>query len=259
MIVKTKSSLFRKPGLISAISAAGLLWCVCSEFSLADTPAKPAEPPPPQPQVQPKTPALPDLAPLALELPGATLKGTPSDLPTGANIEPPPDPDKAPPPFMAPKGVKNVALSKKVTASVNPFMGELSQITDGQKEPIDDQVAQMRKGTQYVQVDLGEVYSIYAVAMWHDHCYLQIFHDVIVQVADDAEFTKNVRTLFNNDTDNSSGLGLGTDREYFETRLGKIVDAKGVKARYVRCYTKGSHLSAINAWQEVEVYGLPAS
>ena len=196
---------------------------------------------------------------MALELPGATLKGTPTDLPAGPTIEPPPDPDKAPPPFLAPKGVKNVAQGKKVTASVNPFMGELSQLTDGQKEPIDDQVVQMKKGTQYVQVDLGAVYSIYAVVMWHDHCYLQLFRDVIVQVADDAEFTKDVRTLFNNDTDNSSGLGLGTDREYFETRLGKIVDAKGVKARYVRCYTKGSHVSAINAWEEVEVYGLPAS
>jgi len=36
------------------------------------------------------------------------------------------------------------------------------------------------------------------------------------------------------------------------------VPAKGVKARYVRAYTKGSSLSAINCWQELEVYALPA-
>ncbi len=196
-------------------------------------------------------------APLPIALPAPTLKGTPEDIPKGPNVEPPPDPDKPPPPFLAPKGVTNVALGKPVTASVKPFTGELIQITDGKKEPFDDQVVEFRKGTQWVQIDLGEPYEIYAVAIWHDHRYLQVFHDVIVQVADDAEFTQTVRTLFNNDSDNSSGLGMGTDREYFETRFGKVIDAKGTKARYVRCYTRGSSLSAINVWQEIEVYALP--
>ncbi len=65
-------------------------------------------------------------------------------------------------------------------------------------------------------------------------------------------------TVYNNDVDNSSGLGVGTDREYFETHEGRIVDAKGVKGRYVRGYTKGGSLSALNCWQEIEVYALPA-
>lgn len=203
-------------------------------------------------------PTAQETAPLPIVLPAPSLKGTPEDIPKGPHIEPPPDPDKPPPQFLAPKNVTNVALGKPVTASVKPFTGELAQITDGKKEPFDDQVVEMRKGTQWVQIDLGRQYEIYAIVMWHDHRYLQVFHDVIVQVADDAEFTQNVRTLFNNDSDNSSGLGIGTDREYFETRFGKIVDAKGTKARYVRCYTRGSSLSAINVWQEIEVYGLPA-
>jgi hypothetical protein len=58
--------------------------------------------------------------------------------------------------------------------------------------------------------------------------------------------------------DNSSGLGVGTDREYFETHEGRIVEVKGVKGRYVRGYTKGGSLSALNCWQEIEVYALPA-
>ena len=45
----------------------------------------------------------------------------------------------------------------------------------------------------------------------------KVYHDVIVQVADDPDFIENVRTIFNNDSDNTSGLGVGTDREYFET------------------------------------------
>ena len=193
---------------------------------------------------------------LALKLPAPTLKGTPEDLPAGPNIDP--LSDKPRPAFMAPKGVKNVAAGKPVTSSVKPFSGELSQITDGKKEAFDYDAVEMKKGTQYVQIDLGEPYAIYAVVMWHDHRYIQVMHDVIVQVSDDPEFKNNVTTLFNNDMDNSSGLGVGTDHEYFETHEGRIVDGKGVKARYLRGYTKGGSLSALNCWQEIEVYALPA-
>lgn len=193
---------------------------------------------------------------LALQLPSPTLKGTPEDLPQGPHIEP--LSDKPRPAFMAPKGVKNVALGKPVTSSVAPFSGELSQITDGKKEAFDSDAVEFKKGTQWVQVDLGDVYSIYAIAMWHDHRYIQVIHDVIVQVSDDPEFKTNVQTLFNNDLDDSSALGVGADREYFETNQGKIADAKGVKARYVRGYTKGGTGTALNCWQEIEAYALPA-
>lgn len=197
--------------------------------------------------------------PLQLKLPAPTLKGTPEDLPTGPMIEPLPSPDTPRPPLLVPKGVTNVALGKPVTASVKPFTGELSQITDGKKEAYDYDAVEFRKGTQWIQVDLGQPYAIYAIAMWHDHRYIQVMHDVIVQISNDPEFKENVVTVFNNDIDNSSGLGAGTDKEYFETHDGKIVDAKGTVGRYVRAYTRGSSLSALNAWQELEVYGLPAN
>jgi hypothetical protein len=197
-----------------------------------------------------------DLAPLPLQLPQPTLKGTPDDLPTGPGIEPLSDKPRAP--FLAPKGTKNVAFQKKVTLSdKNPISGKPELITDGQKEAFDDQVVEMHKNTQYAQVDLGEPCTIYAVVIWHDHRWLQVFHDVIVQVADDPDFTQNVRNLFNNDMDNTSGRGIGKDREYFETQEGKLIDAKGIQARYLRSYTKGSTLSAFNVHQEIEVYGMP--
>jgi hypothetical protein len=202
--------------------------------------------------------AEPELAPLPLKLPPPTLKGTPDDLPKGANVEA--VPEKAPPPFMAPKGAKNVALNKKVTSSDrNPISGELAQITDGTKEAFDEQAVELRKGVQWVQVDLGEVCDIYAVVMWHDHRVLQVFRSVVVQTADDPDFIENVTTLFNNDTENSAGLGIGFDKQYFETQFGKVIPAKaGLKARYVRSYSKGSNLSGLNSYQEIEVYGQPA-
>lgn len=194
--------------------------------------------------------------PLKLKLPAHTTKGTPEDLPAGPNIEPPPK--SAPPPIQVPEGVKNVAAAKTVTSSVAPYTGELSQVTDGKREPLDEDVVEFKKGTHWVQVDLGEPFAIHAVALWHDHRLLQAFHDVILQVSDDPEFKNGVTTVYNNDTDNSSKLGVGTDREYFELEFGRVVPVKGVKARYVRGYTKGSSLSAINCWQEIEVYALPA-
>ncbi len=194
--------------------------------------------------------------PLALQLPAHTLKGTPEDLPAGPNIEPPSD--KPPTPLQVPKGVINVAAGKSATSSVKPFTGELSQLTDGKKEPLDDDAVEMRKGTQWVQVDLGESVAIHAIALWHDHRYVQLIHDVIVQISDDPEFKSGVTTLFNNDTDNSSGQGVGTDREYFEIHFGKVVAGQGVKARYVRGYSKGGSLTALNCWQEIEAYALPA-
>ena len=86
----------------------------------------------------------------------------------------------------------------------------------------------------------------------------RVYFDVIVQLADDAAFKKNVRTLFNNDHDNTSGLGAGKDMNYVETAEGKLVDAKGARARYVRLYSKGNNANELNHYVEVEVFGRPA-
>ncbi len=198
-----------------------------------------------------------ELVPLPLKLPLPTLKGTPDELPKGPGIEPPPE--KPRPAFSAPKGARNVALGKKVTASDrNPVFGDLSMITDGNKEAIDAHVIELRKGVQWVQVDLGEVCEVYALVMWKDHRVLQVCRGVVVQAADDPDFIDNVTTLFNNDTENVTGQGIGTDRQYFETQQGKLIPVKNaLKTRYLRFYSKGSNLTALNGYQEIEVYGQP--
>jgi hypothetical protein len=81
----------------------------------------------------------------------------------------------------------------------------------------------------------------------------------VIQVADDPDFTKNVRTLFNNDADNSSGLGIGSDMHYVETAEGKLIDAKGVRARYIRLYSNGNSSNELNHYIEVEVFGMGTS
>jgi hypothetical protein len=198
-----------------------------------------------------------DLAPLPVKLPVPGYEGTPKDMPPDTTAEKPSGKPRAV--FMAPKGVTNVAQGKPVTASDDkPISGELKLITDGQKDAFDENVVVLRRRTQWVQIDLGADYNLYAILVWHEHKTPVVYRDIIVQVADDAAFTKNVQTVFNNDQDNSSMIGIGTDREYFEGYEGKLIDPKGVKGRYLRCYSRGNTDHALNCYTEVEAYGLPA-
>jgi len=202
-----------------------------------------------------------DLAPLPLVLPLPALKGTPPNLPANTTAEP--LNSKPRPVFFAPKGVVNVALGKPVSASdTNLITGDLRQITDGKKGAYEENVVTLRRGLQWVQIDLQGEFNLYAIVLWHDFSTPVVYRDVIVQISDDAEFKTGVRTLFNNDQKNSAGFGIGTDREYFDNPLtgaGKLIDAKGARARYVRCYSHGSSDNALNTYIEVEAYGLPAS
>lgn len=198
-----------------------------------------------------------DLAPIPLKLPKPAFKGTPKDVPPGTNLEPP---RKGPrPAFLAPKGATNVALNKPVTASDNdPIIGSHKFVTDGEKEATEGSYVEYGPGLQWVQIDLGKPATLYAIVIWHRHMNAIVYHDVVVQAADDADFTKNVRTLFNNDHDNSSGLGIGPDKEYWETNEGKLIDAKATIARYLRFYSKGSTADDQNHYTEIEVYGAAA-
>ncbi len=212
---------------------------------------------PPARRVKPRGPVAKHLVPLKLKLPKPAFKGTPTHVPPGTNLE---KPRKGPrPPLLVPTGVTNVARGKKVTSSDSePIIGELALVTDGDKSADEGSYVELGPGRQWVQVDLKRKYHIYAVVVWHTHAHAQVYHDVVVQVSDDPDFIKGVHTLFNNDHDNSSGLGLGHDKEYWETYEGKLIDAKGVAGRYVRLYSNGSTADEQNRYTEVEVYGLPA-
>jgi hypothetical protein len=139
-----------------------------------------------------------------------------------------------------------------------PIIGELSIITDGDKEATDGSYVELGPGVQNVVIDLGGENNIYAIVIWHQHKQAGVYYDVIVQVADDPDFITNVQTLFNNDVDNSAGQGAGQDMHYVETNEGKLVNGKGVKARYVRLYSNGNTQNELNQYIEVEVYGKPA-
>ena len=163
------------------------------------------------------------------------------------------------PPLMVPAGIRNVALNKPVKASdENPLIGELKMITDGdKKETVEGRYVELDPFLQHVIIDLENRHKIFAVALWHYYSQPRVYFDVVVQTADDPDFTVNVNTIFNNDIDNSSGLGIGKDMHYIETNMGKLIDANCVEARYIRLYSNGNTANDLNHYVEVEVYGRP--
>ncbi|MFM7748956.1 MAG: discoidin domain-containing protein [Opitutaceae bacterium] len=192
-------------------------------------------------------------APLKVEVPKPLFAGTPRPI-SLANLEPA---NTKRPDIMVAPDVKLLSKGKKVTSSDSlPVIGELSCITDGDKTGIDGAYVELGPNTQWVQVDLGSSAKIAAVAVWHFHSQARVYHDVVIQISDDAEFKKGVTTIFNTDDDNSSKLGKGADKSYVETNNGRIVDAKNTAGRYVRLYSNGNTSDELNHYCEVEVFGV---
>ena len=188
--------------------------------------------------------------PLQTDLPKPLFVGTPVpiDVP---NLEPKLTGKR--PDFLVPAGTTNLARGKKVTASDNePVVGTLDLVTDGDKEGDEGSWVELAPGRQWVQIDLEKPAEIAAILVWHFHSQERVYRDVVVQVSNDATFSQGVTTIY----DNSSA---GTDRPYIETYQGKLIDARGVKGRYVRLYSHGNTTDKMNHYIEVEVWGKPAS
>jgi len=197
----------------------------------------------------------PKLVPAPIELPKPGLEGTPPNF-NIPNLEKPSN--KPRPPFLVPEGVTNVAKDKKVTSSEKePLVGDLTMITDGDTEQVEGNDVELGPNVQSISIDLASPQEIYGILFWH---YFQprVYYSVIVQTADDEAFKQNVQTWFNNDINNKAGQGAGKNLNYIESYEGKLVDAKGVKARYVRLYSAGNNANNLNHYVEVEVFGKPA-
>ena len=174
------------------------------------------------------------------------------------------------PPILVPVGCdKLLSRGCKVTSSEDdkggPIIGKLEDITDGIKECNHDVMyVELGPRPQWIQIDLGEEKEIHAICIWHYHCLFssyssfrfgRIYRDVICQISNDPKFIDGVVTVFNNDHDNSTGIGVGKDLEYIESRFGRPFAVDAVKGRYVRCYSRGNTDNAMNHYLEVEVFG----
>ena len=197
-----------------------------------------------------------ELKPLKLDLPKPQFIGTPTDFQV-SNLE---VPMGSRPTFYVPEGVTNIALGKLIESSdESPIMGEIDLINDGDKEAVEGTYVELNQGPQHITFDLEEKHTIYAVVVWHFHQSARVYSDVVVQISDDPDFLFDVHTVFNNDMNNSLGLGVGEDPHYVETAEGRLIDAKGFEGRYVRLYSNGNTSNDLNHYIEIEIYGNPAN
>ena len=150
----------------------------------------------------------------------------------------------------------NVALGKPVSSSdENPILGKLNMITDGDKDKRPDfsTLVELSVLRQYIEIDLEAEYNIYGIVVLHYLNESRIYNDVIVKISKSQEFSDAI-TVFNNDLDNSSQLGVGKDYEYVESSGGKVIIVNNIRGRYVRLYSNGNNRNDLNHYVEVEVY-----
>lgn len=189
---------------------------------------------------------------LTTEIPAEVIEGTPQPIQV-PNLETAPNDA---PSLQVPEGTSLVSLGKPVTSSDDfPIIGDINYLTDGDKQAGEGYFVELMDGLQWIQIDLEAPTTIEAVWLWHYHSQARAYHDVIVQVSNDPEFQSDVTTLFNNDFDESAGMGRGSDRPYVESRFGKLIDGRGTSAQYVRFYSNGNTSNDMNHYIEAEVYG----
>ena len=145
-------------------------------------------------------------------------------------------------------GLKNLAHGAAPTT--DGAADGAARATDG--DPTGD-AWNLGAGLRYAQFDLGAARTVDSLRVWHSHADERRYRDVIFQLSEDPTFAAGVTTVFNNDLDDSSGLGAGQHGEYTESASGKIVAFAPVAARYVRLYSNGNTRDANNHYAEVMI------
>ena len=91
---------------------------------------------------------------LDTDLPSPMFVGTPKNFASRVYLDEA-NFGKPRPPFYVPRGVRNVAAGMLVTSSEpEPVIGEVEQVTDGDKEGGDGSYVELGFGVQWVQIDL---------------------------------------------------------------------------------------------------------
>lgn len=126
---------------------------------------------------------------------------------------------------------RNVALGKAVTANFTPYNKPLSALVDNDIRTANYITSTVANRQQFVQIDLGDLYFIEKIIMWHYYGDNRIYRGNILQVSVDGI---NWITVFDSDVDG----------EYVETASGFIVDISGKFAQFYSL--SGTYVSQSN-------------
>lgn len=138
------------------------------------------------------------------------------------------------------------------TNATSPFPTNISYTTNGNKTS--GNYADLGTGIKWITFDLGQSKDVNDIKVWHCFSDGRTYHDVIVQLSNQPDFSSGVTTVFNNDTDNTAGQGNGSDSEYAEKYYGKDIPFTTVNARYIRLWSNGSTADTSSHYVEVAAY-----
>ena len=154
---------------------------------------------------------------------------------------------------------KNVALGIIPTfdegVTLNSYPSENSSTIESITDGVGDSDNFMYSNKiAWLYLDLGEEIVIDKIAtkFWYNNSFL-----VVIQTATDPDFTENLYTVFNNDTNNLVGVGAGTDGTYTDLGSGSVFNTFTFEkraARYIRVWAQNTDGRQYSMWEEIQVW-----
>lgn len=167
-----------------------------------------------------------------------------------------------------PPALTNVAQGKNVSIH-GPTSGAdrpASWLTDGITESgkyveISKDTEQNSTDPSYAQIDLGTSYDIAKVEFWNYWDDGRTLVGLVILASEKGTFAEDDRTvIFNSDTENFFGFGVGADASYKSVSAGLSVE-KAARGRYVRVMNNGhdggtpGQKKQGGHYTEIKVYG----
>lgn len=157
---------------------------------------------------------------------------------------------------------KNVSIHGPTSGADRPASWLTDGITDsGKYVEISKDTEQNSTDPSYAQIDLGTSYDIAKVEFWNYWDDGRTLVGLVILASEKGTFAEDDRTvIFNSDTENFFGFGVGTDASYKSVSAGLSVE-KEARGRYVRVMNNGHDGGTSGQkkhgghYTEIKVYG----
>lgn len=135
---------------------------------------------------------------------------------------------------------KNVSIHGPTSGADRPASWLTDGITDsGKYVEISKDTEQNSTDPSYAQIDLGTSYDIAKVEFWNYWDDGRTLIGLVILASEKGTFAEDDRTvIFNSDTENFFGFGVGADTSYKSVSAGLSVE-KEARGRYVRVMNNG--------------------
>lgn len=157
---------------------------------------------------------------------------------------------------------KNVSIHGPTSGADRPASWLTDGITDsGKYVEISKDTEQNSTDPSYAQIDLGASYDIAKVEFWNYWDDGRTLIGLVILASEKGTFAEDDCTvIFNSDTENFFGFGVGTDASYKSVSAGLSVE-KAARGRYVRVMNNGhdggtpGQKKQGGHYTEIKVYG----